>query len=80
VVLRGSKLNPNLTRSCPRNIIQARRRYADNIDSNNVLTVDVLLTSPSAAAGFIGGASLNGNDYWKEENGRTLGQMEEANG
>jgi len=33
---------------------------------------DVLLSSPSAAAAFVGGSSLNGNELWKTENGISL--------
>jgi hypothetical protein len=50
-----------------------RVKYEDSINSSFVLTKDIRFTSPSAAAGFVGGASLNGNDYWVTEDGVMLG-------
>ena len=41
-----------------------------------MLTADILLSSPSAAASFVGGASLSGNVNWKNENGVCLGDLE----
>ena len=78
VVLKGSTINPNLTRSCPENVIKARKVYADKIDANHTLTADILLTSPSAAAGYVGGASLSGNVLWKDEYGKMLGELEKT--
>ncbi|MCD8363766.1 MAG: DUF4357 domain-containing protein [Lachnospiraceae bacterium] len=40
------------------------------------LTADILMTNASAAAGFIGGASLSGNALWHDEEGRSLKQIE----
>lgn len=74
VVLKGSRLAEELTRSAPKQVIRLREKYKDHIDSSFVLTKDIRFTSPSAAAGFVGGASLNGNDYWVTEDGVTLGQ------
>ena len=42
------------------------------------LTADVLLSSPSSAAGFVGGASLSGNALWKDAEGKTLKELLEA--
>lgn len=76
VVLRGSSINPNITRSCPDLAIKNRQKYADRIDKNGVLTADLLFSSPSAAAGFIGGASLSGNALWKDANGKPLKELD----
>ena len=76
VVLKGSKLNPFITKACPKRAIKDRERYACYIDSTNTLIADVLLSSPSAAASFIGGASLSGNYKWKNKNGISLGELE----
>jgi hypothetical protein len=75
VVLKGSCLAEELTRSAPKQVKRLRGKYADSINSSFVLTKDIRFTSPSAAAGFIGGASLNGNDYWVTDEGVTLGQF-----
>ncbi|MBQ5976929.1 MAG: DUF4357 domain-containing protein [Oscillospiraceae bacterium] len=37
---------------------------------------DVLFSSPSAAASFVGGASLNGNLLWKDDNGRPIKELD----
>ena len=74
VVLKGSRLAEKLTRSAPKQVISLREKHAEFINSSFVLTKDIRFTSPSAAAGFVGGASLNGNDYWVTLDGVTLGQ------
>ena len=74
VVLKGSRLAEELTRSAPKQVSKLRARYSDSIDRSFVLTKDIRFTSPSAAAGFVGGASLNGNDYWVTDDGVTLGR------
>jgi hypothetical protein len=76
VVLKGSQINPNVAKACPKRALKDRARYGTYIDENNCLSADVLLSSPSAAASFVGGASLSGNFKWKDENGVTLGQLE----
>ncbi len=76
VVLKGSSINPQITKACPMRAIKDRKKYASLIDASNVLSSDVLLSSPSAAASFVGGASLSGNFKWKDENGVTLGELE----
>ncbi|PKL22196.1 MAG: hypothetical protein CVV48_04020 [Spirochaetae bacterium HGW-Spirochaetae-4] len=55
-------------------MIRLREKYKDIIDNSFVLSKEIRFTSPSAAAGFVGGASLNGNDYWVTDDGATLGQ------
>ena len=74
VVLKGSHLAEELTRSAPKQVIRLREKYKELIDNSFVLSKDIRFTSPSAAAGFVGGASLNGNEYWVTDDGVTLGQ------
>src|SRR5699024_10716919 len=71
VVLKGSTINPTMTKSSPERTIKDRKKYEDKLDSNGILTADVLLSSPSSAAGFVGGASLSGNALWKDAEGKT---------
>ena len=59
VVLKGSTINPTMTKSCPERTIKDRKKYENKIDSNDTLMADVLLSSPSSAAGFVGGVSLS---------------------
>lgn len=76
VVLKGSILSTKIQHSCPENARKLRMKYTDKIDVNGILTEDVLLTSPSAAAAFVGGSSLSGNITWKTADGRTLKDIE----
>lgn len=78
VVLKGSVLSQKTTNSCPQIAIKARTKYKDKINVSNILMEDVLLTSPSAAAAFVGGSSLNGNEFWKTAEGRTLKNIEKT--
>ena len=41
-----------------------------------ILVEDVLLTSPSAAADFVSGASLSGNEMWKTKEGIPLKELD----
>ncbi|HHU83998.1 MAG TPA: GIY-YIG nuclease family protein [Clostridiales bacterium] len=75
VILKGSTINPTMTRTCPERAKKDRKKYADKIDNNNVLISDLLFSSPSAAAGFVGGASLSGNVLWKDTNGKSLKEL-----
>lgn len=76
VILKGSTINPPIAKSCPENVVKARQKYADKISDTYELTADILMTSPSAAAGFIGGASLSGNALWHTSDGTTLKQLD----
>jgi hypothetical protein len=40
------------------------------------LKVDLLFSSPSSAAAFVGGSSLSGNIMWKDDAGRTLKEID----
>lgn len=78
VIFKGSAVNPSLTKSCPERTIKDRKKYASKINKNGVLISDILLSSPSSAAGFVGGASLSGNALWKDSNGKTLKELLET--
>ena len=79
VILKGSAVNPNLNKSCPANVIRFREKYGNQIDKATcTLTETILLSSPSAAAGFIGGCSLSGNILWKDEKGTSLKKLEQS--
>ena len=71
-VLKGSKLSPTIVKSCPENARKYRQKYATKISSDYVLTEDVLVSSPSAGAAFVGGASISGNEVWKTKEGIAL--------
>lgn len=75
VVLKGSTINPVLKKSCPEKAVKNRKKYADKIDVRDTLTADLLFSSPSAAAAFVGGVSLNGNSLWKDADGLPLKEI-----
>lgn len=76
VVMKGSRLDPTISKSCPSNVVEFRQKFSSRI-MGNVLTEDVLLPSPSAAASFVSGSSRNGNITWKTAEGVALGQFED---
>jgi hypothetical protein len=75
-VLKGSKLSATLTRSCPENARKYRKQYESKIDKNFVLLEDILVSSPSSAAAFVGGTSISGNEAWKTKDGVSIKKME----
>ena len=76
VIMKGSSINPAISKSCPINVVEFRQKYASRI-IEDVLTENVLLPSPSAAASFVSGSSRNGNVTWKTAEGVALGQLED---
>lgn len=78
VVFKGSTIVPNLQKSCPENVVKLREKYKAKIDSNHFLIEDILFTSPSAAAAFVGGSSSSGNELWKTAEGITLKNLEKS--
>jgi len=78
VVFKGSEVSPTLHKSCPENVLKLREKYKAKIDDANCLREDILFTSPSAAAAFVGGSSLSGNMLWKTEVGVLLKDLENA--
>ena len=76
VVLKGSVICINTVASCPESAINDRKKYAEHIDENGTINADLLFSSPSGAAAFVGGASLNGNKLWKDQNGKTLKELD----
>ena len=75
-VLKGSSINLNKVTTCPEKVVYDRKAYEDSYDSTGVLIADLLFTSPSRAAAFVAGASVSGNSYWKDANGKTLSQID----
>ncbi len=71
VILSGSEINPIIGQSKRTYIEQARENQANKINANNRTTEDILFSSPSAAACFIGGCSLSGNAMWITEDGKS---------
>lgn len=71
VLLAGSEISPKTFPSFSKSCREAREKNKDKISPNFIVTEDILLTSPSAAAGFVGGSSLSGNEFWRTADGKS---------
>ncbi|MDD3999888.1 MAG: GIY-YIG nuclease family protein [Bacilli bacterium] len=69
VVLKGSQISNEIKQSARDSVAKARKANTNRIN-NYVLSEDILFTSPSAAADFVGGCSLSGNVVWKTDDGK----------
>ena len=78
VVLSGASLRRELTHSAPESVRKNRERFADRIASDGTLIRDTLFTSPSAASDFLTGSSTSGKMYWRNAQGVTLRELEQA--
>jgi Domain of unknown function (DUF4357) len=83
VVMKGSQASKTL--------VESMQSFAESLRSNLLRTGvlrdagsqlvfahDYEFSSPSTAAYIVAGASVNGRDYWRTEDGRTLKQLQEA--
>lgn len=76
VVLNGSKIRENYTKSIPSGAKKKREQLiAEGTIMNNVFTRNELFASPSSASDVVTGNNTNGNIMWKTENGITLGEI-----
>lgn len=75
VVLQGSHIAVEDDDTIPA-VLKEQRRKVSVVDG--VLQEDVLFSSPSYAAMFIIGKSANGLTSWKDENGRSLKDIENS--
>lgn len=76
IVLAGSEIRPELTESCPNAVRKTRELHASDVGSDYRLVKDVLFSSPSGAAGFVTGSSVNGMDAWETRSGVKLKDVE----
>ena len=72
VVKSGSSITSSLTDKCPEHIKRKRDEYKNKIDQNYKLIEDILFNTPSGAAYFVSGASLNGLIEWKTKEGKNI--------
>lgn len=77
VIIKGSRISSTVHKSCPNYIKKLRSQYADKIGEDSILTGDILVSSPTTAAGFVSASSVNGNIAWKNYDGVTLKEMDE---
>ncbi|MDY4611629.1 MAG: GIY-YIG nuclease family protein [Sphaerochaetaceae bacterium] len=72
VVFKGSSIASVLQKSCPETVVKLREKHKAKYNDDHILLEDIIFTSPSAAAAFVGGSSLNGNEMWKAADGMSL--------
>lgn len=79
-VLKGSKAASSVTLSIPPALQNMRDKLMrDNvIDDNYTFTRDYMFSSPSTAAAIVRGSSANGRVEWKNQQGKTLAEIENS--
>lgn len=75
VVLKGAKLQTIIKSSMKEHLKRLRKDYKGRIHGSTLLK-DTLFDTPSAAAGFLTGTSVNGRVLWKNSLGQSLKDME----
>lgn len=77
VLLKGSNIRSDVAASTPAGVKALRKECMDSgVIQDGVLMKNQLFTSPSYAACFVLGASVNGRDKWKTADGKTLNDVE----
>ena len=77
-VLSSSKIATSVTDTCPKDAIRAREKYATLISKEGILSRNVSFNSPSAAAKFVSGSSINGYLVWRDKNDISFKDVEAA--
>ncbi len=77
VVLEGSTISNDVSNSLRNEVKILREKLLNDgvLDENNTFKNDYIFKSPSAAASFILGSQVNGWNYWKDKNGKTLNEV-----
>ena len=78
IVLSSSKIATSVTNTCPEDAIRAREEYATLISKEGILSKNISFNSPSAAAKFVSGSSVNGYLVWRDKNDISLKDVETA--
>ena len=74
-LLKGAKLNPSIKDYIEETVTKRREEHKSKI--RNLVTVeDIIFNSPSGAASFILGRSVNGKEEWKNKKGQSINYLE----
>lgn len=77
VVLAGSKIAVDTTKSMPQSLKNLRSRLIEEKNIiDNTFVDNYLFTSPSLAAAVVMGRSANGRTEWKNTSGKSIAQIE----
>ena len=78
VVLEGSQVNMIDSPTLPTSLKELRRELMEaNVIKDGILQENQLFSSPSYAAAFLLGMPTNGRTDWKNQDGKTLKELEE---
>ena len=72
IVLSGSKINPTVAFPQMSEEIKRMRNDRSIVNDDNELVVDIKFTSPSSAAQFVTGRSVNGYIAWRPDDKMSL--------
>lgn len=73
VILKGSEIRPKTVKSAnPERREKALSGICEKIGDKYILLDDTPISSPSRAAWIVSGTGLNGWDWWKTKDGKTL--------
>ncbi len=76
ILLSNSKIRTEVQSSCPNPAKVMREKYSNNINSQGIISEDILFKSPNIAASFVTGRSTNARKEWKTSAGKTLNDLE----
>lgn len=76
VLLKGSHIEMVDSKRIPEKIKKMRKK--EGLVVNGILQENLLFNSPSYAAAFVIGGNINGKEYWKDENGHSLNDIEKT--
>lgn len=75
VVLKGSKVSAEIAHSEKFRGAGSIEKARAGVVRNQIVTKDVVFKSASTSANFVTGASTNGLEAWKDENGVSLKEL-----
>jgi len=78
MLLKGSQISSNEAPSCPLSVKNAREEYKAKYEKDGILSEDIILKSPNIAAGFATGYSINAQDAWKTDAGKSMNDLKNS--
>lgn len=76
VVMQGALINESMGKSATPAMKRMREKLGSKINDDLKTTEDLLFSSSSAAADFVLGYMVSGPQFWKNQDGRTLKEIE----
>lgn len=75
---KGSVISPDESDSCPKNVAKFRKAMIESEKVENwITTEDIILSSSSCVAAFVYGRPISGPRRWKNQEGITLGELQQ---